>query len=70
MTCCYLLAGSFYDPIQFDSYPMSLSYTDDQMWVGDKGGEIHLLDATDGDFNIVEVSSGTVILLYVSINHL
>ena len=36
---------------------MSLSYLDDQLWVGDKTGQIHLVDATDGDFNVVEVCS-------------
>ena len=41
--------------MQFEQYPMSLSYLDDQLWVGDKTGLIHLIDATDGDFNIVEV---------------
>ena len=40
---------------QIDPYPMSLSYGQDQLWVGDKAGNVHLLDATDGDFNIVKV---------------
>ena len=41
---------------QFDQYPMSLSYGQDQLWVGDKAGKLHLLDATDGDFLSVAVS--------------
>ena len=35
---------------------MRMSYGGDQLWLGDKKGLIHLVDATDGDFNLVQVS--------------
>ena len=34
---------------------MSMSYGADQLWLGDKTGRLHLVDASDGDFNLVEV---------------
>ena len=34
---------------------MSMWYEQDELWVGDKLGLVHLIDATDGDFNVVEV---------------
>ena len=41
---------------------MRMSYGGDQLWLGDKKGLIHLVDATDGDFNLVQVSNLNSIL--------
>ncbi len=35
---------------------MRMSYGQDQLWLGDKTGQLHLVDATDGDFNLIEVT--------------
>ena len=35
---------------------MRMSYGQDQLWLGDKKGQLHLVDATDGDFNLIEVT--------------
>lgn len=47
-------ANKVFKTLEFEEYPMSLDYGQDQLWVGDKGGSLHLIDATDGDFNIVQ----------------
>ncbi len=39
---------------------MRVSYGSDQLWLGDKTGKLHLVDATDGDFNLVEVSRARI----------
>ena len=39
-----------------EEFVMRMSYGGDQLWLGDKKGLIHLVDATDGDFNLVQVS--------------
>lgn len=40
--------------LELAEYPMSMSYHTDQLWVGDKSGLLHLIDANDGDFSVVE----------------
>lgn len=35
-------------------YPMSMSYDGDQLWIGDKGGHVHLIDASNGHLHIVD----------------
>lgn len=39
---------------KLQQYPMSMSYDDGQLWVGDKGGSVHLLDASSGDLRLVK----------------
>lgn len=39
---------------------MSMSYDDGQLWVGDKGGSVHLLDASSGDLRLVKVNGHIV----------
>lgn len=40
--------------LKLDSYPMCMSYSDNQLWLGDKTGQVHLVDATQGSFNVVK----------------
>ena len=42
--------------IQLDSFSMCMSYGFNQLWTGQKDGTLHVLDATHGKFDIVEVS--------------
>ena len=44
---------------------MCLSYDEDQLWIGDKEGLVHLVDATDGDFDIVEVLTNIVFIIFL-----
>ena len=41
--------------LQFEYFPLSMSYGQNQLWVGDKMGSLHLVDATNGLFDLVEV---------------
>ena len=36
-------------------FPLSMSYGRNQLWVGDKTGSLHLLDATEQRFDVVAV---------------
>ncbi|XP_060085970.1 F-box/WD repeat-containing protein 9-like [Ylistrum balloti] len=47
-------AGRVYKTIQTDSYAMGLSYGHNQLWMGDKEGQVHLFDTTYGSFEKVE----------------
>ena len=41
---------------QLDSFPLSMSYGRDQLWLGQRTGSVVLIDASDKDFDIVAVS--------------
>ncbi len=45
----------YFGLFQFAEFPMCMSYGQDQLWVGDKTGSLHLVDATDGLFNLIQV---------------
>ncbi|ESP00523.1 hypothetical protein LOTGIDRAFT_83319, partial [Lottia gigantea] len=45
-------AGSLYKTLE-DCYPLDLNYGDNQLWFGDKTGNLHLINTTHGDFNMV-----------------
>lgn len=47
-------AGRVYKTIQTESYAMDLSFGHNQLWMGDKEGQIHLYDTTHGSFEIVQ----------------
>ena len=47
-------ADAIFKTLTLAEYPMCMGAWQDQLWVGDKIGLIHLIDTTDGDFNIVE----------------
>lgn len=36
---------------QIESFVMSMSYGDGQLWYGDKQGSLHAMDTRDGLFN-------------------
>ena len=35
---------------------MCMSYSDSQLWLGDKSGQVNLVDASQGRFNFVKVA--------------
>ncbi|GFN90348.1 F-box/WD repeat-containing protein 9 [Plakobranchus ocellatus] len=43
-------AGKIYKIFKLESYPLCLSYYDNQLWFGDRTGILHLHDGTDGMF--------------------
>jgi len=49
-----ITAGKVFKTIQMEAFPMCMSYANDQLWVGDKLGSVHIFDATDGDFDLIE----------------
>ncbi|XP_033738875.1 F-box/WD repeat-containing protein 9-like [Pecten maximus] len=47
-------AGRVYKTLQTESYAMSLSFGHNQLWMGDREGQVHLYDTTNGSFDIVQ----------------
>ncbi|XP_021353870.1 F-box/WD repeat-containing protein 9-like [Mizuhopecten yessoensis] len=47
-------AARVYKTIQTESYAMDLSFSHNQLWMGDKEGKVHLYDTTHGRFEKVE----------------
>lgn len=41
--------------LQVESYPLDMSYHCNQLWYGDKHGFLNLIDATLGNFELVQV---------------
>ena len=44
---------------QFEYFPLSMSYGQNQLWIGDKMGNLHLVDATNGCFDLLDVKFKT-----------
>ena len=42
--------------LQLESYPMCMWTNQEQLWVGDRAGQLNLIDTTDGDFDLVQVT--------------
>ncbi|XP_070563061.1 F-box/WD repeat-containing protein 9-like [Ptychodera flava] len=49
-------AGEVFKTIQLEKFPMSMSYSnhDGQLWIGEKRGLLYLMDARQGNFDIVQ----------------
>ena len=42
--------------VQVENYPLDTSYHSNQLWFGDKKGNLNLMDTTMGKFEVVQVS--------------
>ena len=42
--------------VQVENYPLDTSYHSNQLWFGDKKGNLNLMDTTMGKFEMVQVS--------------
>ncbi|XP_046544819.1 F-box/WD repeat-containing protein 9-like [Haliotis rubra] len=47
-------ADKNYKRLELDTYPLDMSYGNNQLWFGDKQGFLHLLDTSHGAFDLVE----------------
>ncbi|XP_072173221.1 F-box/WD repeat-containing protein 9-like [Diadema setosum] len=47
-------AGRLFKQIELDNYCMCMSYQNGQLWTGQKDGSIHVIDPTDGAFDVVQ----------------
>ncbi|XP_046353585.1 F-box/WD repeat-containing protein 9-like [Haliotis rufescens] len=47
-------ADKNYKRLELDTYPLDMSYGNNQLWYGDKQGFLHLMDTANGAFDLVE----------------
>lgn len=50
-----------------ENYPMCLSYGDHQLWVGDRIGQVQLIDTSEDKFELVQVRLINLLFFFIHI---